>query len=965
MHNDRVELHLLEARKALAMEAFVGGHYRQAEDLYAALGHEYQMLEHHEGGLAIAFNRLLIAIEEGRRHLIAQRVRDVFEHLEAVQGGQMAQSIARRVCRLFSNPIQGADHEVTAALVVLARSLLDDDGGAEIAQADIAELPELEQYAELAPLTAAVKMLAAAHVYASHQHAPMWVKRFALLREGSQALCGRFGAAFDDYVDAIRSEDLLRAYRSLIVAQAEAMNCELDIAFHLSIGLMQLERHERPKKMDFAPNPPPVLRYRQQATLYARLADSLVGIAGAQKLVAKFADAAVDWSERLIEYVEARREHRGQGFGVDYLLDAVLLGSRSLRLMGNLHDANRLFTRFGGDLVQAQRRPNSKTAALFAEAGLVSELLCEQPKAEGFYLSLVAGLAPDLLNREPGLAQAHYLNELNLQPSGLLLLVKGLTGVSRVTTSKVDGLPFVHLARWVVDIAGEALRGDILAECHLNVELTAAHFLDTGAALSALEAARSLGNGPATVICLLRWAQTLLDTPQGADQAVALIEDAAREVRLLPRSSIRTNLELAIAEVLLTQQVRGDENTHEVLLRRVFETLDSLDRAPCAHALAVYLENSTEVLMERQVSALLARGQVELARKACTKWRDLNIQQPAVRATKEENDWLVGEFECAYLTQEREGFLNWGLPKIEPVIQLERAGQVPATRTRPVPFAELTLFAHRGFCIFGNQLTQELGWYEVDVNRLDAEQFSLNATTQSEMVGLRARLTYGLPAITSGPYRYRTITAPTELLTVFGGDRARQGILIPIQKVFQEVAVESNDARRIVLLGDAMTGVDLSLSQLEGSMGVREVVLRHGDGLSTRGFESALDGARIVVVFGGHSEAGVELNEGHPPVSYADLASASNEAGLDLLVFMGPVELSAVSSLWESFIGSVRHGIIVRVTAGDEERRQLLNVLRAFSNSTGLEHPLMGSTTAMESGDATDPYRFIARVPSS
>ena len=35
--------------------------------------------------------------------------------------------------------------------------------------------------------------------------------------------------------------------------------------------------------------------------------------------------------------------------------------------------------------------------------------------------------------------------------------------------------------------------------------------------------------------------------------------------------------------------------------------------------------------MERQVSALLARGQVELARKACTKWRDLNIRQPAVR----------------------------------------------------------------------------------------------------------------------------------------------------------------------------------------------------------------------------------------------------------------------------------------------------------------------------------------------
>ena len=78
---------------------------------------------------------------------------------------------------------------------------------------------------------------------------------------------------------------------------------------------------------------------------------------------------------------------------------------------------------------------------------------------------------------------------------------------------------------------------------------------------------------------------------------------------------------------------------------------------------------------------------------------------------------------------------------------------------------------------------------------------------------------------------------------------------------------------------------------------------------------------------------------------------------------MGPVELSAVSSLWESFIGSVRHGIIVRVTAGDEERRQLLNVLRAFSNSTGLEHPLMGSTTAMESGDATDPLPIYRAGP--
>ena len=32
---------------------------------------------------------------------------------------------------------------------------------------------------------------------------------------------------------------------------AEAMASEIDIALHLSVGLMQLEQGERPKKMDF------------------------------------------------------------------------------------------------------------------------------------------------------------------------------------------------------------------------------------------------------------------------------------------------------------------------------------------------------------------------------------------------------------------------------------------------------------------------------------------------------------------------------------------------------------------------------------------------------------------------------------------------------------------------------------------------------------------------------------------
>ncbi|MGC6418836.1 MAG: hypothetical protein ACON3Z_17045 [Bradymonadia bacterium] len=964
MRRERVELHLLEARKALAMEAFIGGHYRQAEEMYAELGHEYQMLEHHEGGLAIAFNRLLIAVEQGRRHLIAERTRDVFEHLEAVQGGQMAQTIARRVCRLFANPIPGADHEVTSALVVLAGSLLDDDGDRELEQADISDLPVLGQYEGLGPLTAAVKLLAAARVYGGHPHAPMWVRRLVSLREGTQPLSGRFGAAFDEYVDAVRSDDLLRAYRSLTVAQAEAMASELDIALHLSVGLMQLEQGERPKKMDFAPNPPPVLRFRQQALLYARLARSLSGVKGAQGLVSKFALAAVDWCERSIEYVLARREHRGQGFGASYLLDAVLTGSRAWRLAGSLQGAASLLERFDGDLSQAQRRPNSTTAELFAESGLVSELLREQHRAQAFYLSLVNGLAPELLGRESVLAQAQYLNDLQLQPSGIALLVKGITGMARTMAADGDGLRFVQLARCVIDIAGEALRGDILAECHLHVELTAAQFSETGAALSALEAARSLGDGPATVMCLLGWAQTLLDTPQGAEQAGALIADAAMEVRLLPRCSIRTNLELAIADVSWNQRSSGDETSHEVMLRRVFETLEPFDQAPCAHGLAVYLKTSTETLMERQVAALLACDQTELARKACLIWSELSLREPARKNPPDDIDWLVREFDCAYLTQVREGFLDWSVVNAAASVQMANGAQRRWSRTSRVPFVEITLFSGRGFCIYGNQLTQELGWYEVDVNRLEAEQFASKPTCRLEEAALRARLTYGLPAITSGPHKYRAVTAPASLLPTFSIGHTRQGMLIPVQRVIGTFAVRSNVERRMVLVGDAMTGIDLSLSRLESSTGVKEVVLRHGDALSEQTLKAALAGAKVAIIFGDHTDSGVELTDGQPAIPYADLVSASQDCELDLLVFMGPVNQNLLSSLWHRFIGSVRHGIIVRVTEGDENRVQLLDILKAFSASADLEHPFMASVQAMGSvEEGGQPYRFLARVP--
>ena len=99
--------------------------------------------------------------------------------------------------------------------------------------------------------------------------------------------------------------------------------------------------------------------------------------------------------------------------------------------------------------------------------------------------------------------------------------VTGLAGIARTDVNS-QAAQYTDLARRVLSLVGPLLRGDLLASCQLQIELTAARNGENGASLRALEAARVLGDQGAISLGFLYWATERL---QGTPDAGA-IEDA-------------------------------------------------------------------------------------------------------------------------------------------------------------------------------------------------------------------------------------------------------------------------------------------------------------------------------------------------------------------------------------------------------------------------------------------------------
>ena len=62
-----MDVSALDAKKALAIEAYENGEYADAEAAYQCIEDTYHQFGHDEGLLAILFNRFLNALEAGQR----------------------------------------------------------------------------------------------------------------------------------------------------------------------------------------------------------------------------------------------------------------------------------------------------------------------------------------------------------------------------------------------------------------------------------------------------------------------------------------------------------------------------------------------------------------------------------------------------------------------------------------------------------------------------------------------------------------------------------------------------------------------------------------------------------------------------------------------------------------------------------------------------------------------------------
>ena len=84
---------------------------------------EYRRHGQDEGRLSILFNRLLVSLEDGARARTLELMGEIADGLREHGRTAVGREIAARLCDLFSEPLSGADHEASSALVTLASDL--------------------------------------------------------------------------------------------------------------------------------------------------------------------------------------------------------------------------------------------------------------------------------------------------------------------------------------------------------------------------------------------------------------------------------------------------------------------------------------------------------------------------------------------------------------------------------------------------------------------------------------------------------------------------------------------------------------------------------------------------------------------------------------------------------------------------------------------------------------------------
>ncbi len=115
-----MDLETLDRTKAAALEALYSGEPHRAAALLAELEPVYARQGFVEGLLAVRFDALLAALEDGDRPGAGRWMSALANQLHEMEDGPLVREVARRLGRLFVEPVPGVDHRSSEALAAFA-----------------------------------------------------------------------------------------------------------------------------------------------------------------------------------------------------------------------------------------------------------------------------------------------------------------------------------------------------------------------------------------------------------------------------------------------------------------------------------------------------------------------------------------------------------------------------------------------------------------------------------------------------------------------------------------------------------------------------------------------------------------------------------------------------------------------------------------------------------------------------
>ena len=177
-----------------------------------------------------------MSLEDGARARTLELMGDIADGLRDHGRTAVGREIAARLCDLFSEPLSGADHEASSALVTLASDLAGHLYIEPDRRIQMVQLPGPDDYLALGAVDAAVRVLALADALRGHPQCPAWIRHVQSLFDWSLGPGDAFADSIEHYRQRLNSGDLLKAYRALVDALQLAAAKHLPTAFQLLIG---------------------------------------------------------------------------------------------------------------------------------------------------------------------------------------------------------------------------------------------------------------------------------------------------------------------------------------------------------------------------------------------------------------------------------------------------------------------------------------------------------------------------------------------------------------------------------------------------------------------------------------------------------------------------------------------------------------------------------------------------------